>query len=354
MDIKAISAGRAALALAMIGGAAPSHAQLITLNLLNDLVIDLGAQVTVNTGDIAVNTSAIASLNLLVNNNTTAINMVDNRVTTVDNRVTTVDNRVTAVDNRVTAIDARVDSHDTAITNLQGQGGANAAATAALAVQVGSNSSAIGTINARLDVDAAALVSLDSRVTATETGLAALVAGGSGGVGLVAVGPGGGITIGAGAGGNTVSFAGTAGDRRLTGVADGVAANDAATMGQLAAASQQTLASAQSYTDQVAAVTLNQANAYTDMAIAESRKAIRRDLNAMAASTAAIAGLPQSIVPGEGMVGAGIGGRGDSFAVALGLSKAFRSPHTPVVKAGASLDTRRGEVTYNAAVGFHF
>lgn len=354
MRIKMTKAGKAALAMLMIGGAAPSQAQLITLNLLNDLVLDLDAQVSVNTGDIAINSSAIVDLDLLTSNHTTTINTIDNRVTNNSTAITTLTTQVGGNSTAITAIDARVDSHDVAITTLQGQGSANAAATATLTTQVSNNSTAITAIDARLDIDAAALANLDSRVTVTENGLAALAAGGSGGVGLVAAAPGGGITIGAGAGGDSVAFAGTDGDRRLTGVADGIAANDAVTVGQLGVASQQTLASARTYADQVGAVTLGQANAYTDMAIARSQREIRRDLDAIGASTAAIAGLPQSIVPGEGMIGAGIGGRGDAFAVALGLSKAFRSRHTPVVKAGASFDTRRGEVTYNAAVGFHF
>ncbi len=36
------------------------------------------------------------------------------------------------------------------------------------------------------------------------------------------------------------------------------------------------------------------------------------------------------------------------------LPKAFDAEHTPVVEAGAAIDSRYGTVSYNAAVGFHF
>ena len=64
--------------------------------------------------------------------------------------------------------------------------------------------------------------------------------------------------------------------------------------------------------------------------------------------------MPQAFVPGQGMVSMGVGGRGGEMAVAIGVGKAFDAPHTPVIRAGAALDSKRGQVTYNAGVGFHF
>jgi autotransporter adhesin len=92
----------------------------------------------------------------------------------------------------------------------------------------------------------------------------------------------------------------------------------------------------------------------TGALIAENNAVLRKDMNAIAAGTSALAGLPQSFIPGRGMMGAAVGGKGDEVAFAMGLSKAFDSAAVPVVRAGAAIDARRGTVSYNASVGFHF
>jgi autotransporter adhesin len=160
----------------------------------------------------------------------------------------------------------------------------------------------------------------------------------------------GSLAIGGGQGGTSVSFAGTAGNRRLSGVANGVALDDAATVGQVQTTAAATLAAAQDYTDGKV-VGIN--NSFLAR-IAQNNQELRTEINAAAASTAALAGLPQAFVPGKGMFAMGIGGKGDQAAIAFGVGKAFNHPNTPVVRAGAAVNTGNGDVTYNAAVGIHF
>jgi hypothetical protein len=63
---------------------------------------------------------------------------------------------------------------------------------------------------------------------------------------------------------NTVSVGSVGNERRVTNVAAGTAASDAANVGQVQAGDARTLASANAHTDTTAAQTLTQANTYTD------------------------------------------------------------------------------------------
>lgn len=82
---------------------------------------------------------------------------------------------------------------------------------------------------------------------------------------------------------NTVSV-GTAGqERQITNVAAGIQGTDAVNVNQL----QQSVGSA-----------VSQANSYTDDQI----RSARRDANGGTASALAMAGLPQAVLPGRGMV----------------------------------------------------
>ncbi len=212
--------------------------------------------------------------------------------------------------------------------------------------------------DARLAYNEAALAQHDTRIAeARQIGSAALASAAqvrddveAGRIGLVRTAEDGNLTFGAGVGGGAVSFAGTGGDRRLTGIANGVAANDAVSVAQLQASSTAVLAAANDYTDG-RIVGLN--NSFLSR-IAESNQELRTEINAAAASTAALAGLPQAFVPGKGMFAMGMGGKGDQAAIAFGVGKAFNHPNTPVLRAGAAVNTGNGDVTYNAAVGIHF
>lgn len=222
---------------------------------------------------------------------------------------------------------------------------ANAAAIIANGVRDDAQDVSIAATAARVDQQ-------DGRIAANTAGLGTLRADVEAGrVGLMRQAtPAGPISVGAATGGDSVSFAGTSGDRRLSGVADGIAGNDAATMGQLAARSTATLAAANDYTDRAMTALLD-AN---ERLVSASNGVLRRDMRAIASGTTAIAGLPQSFIPGKGMVGMSMGGTGGEMAVALGLSKAFEGDNPLVVRGGLAFDTRRGDATYNAAVGIHF
>jgi trimeric autotransporter adhesin len=96
--------------------------------------------------------------------------------------------------------------------------------------------------------------------------------------------------------------------------ADSAANGDAATV---AAGTQGTDAVNLNQLNQNSSSTLKQANDYTD----SKNEGTRRDAYAGTAAALAVAGLPQAVLPGHGMVA--IGGRtyGGQSAVALGVSQ---------------------------------
>lgn len=264
--------------------------------------------------------------------------------------------------------DLRDDGQDASISGLQtglaANGAVDAGQTAAIAgLQTGlaTNTARDDVQDGRLDYHDVLLADHDARITLAQGSADnALAAVGqlrsdvdTGRAGMVRVDTLGSLAVGGGLGGSTVSFAGTAGDRRLTGIADGIAPNDAATVGQMTTANAAVLASANAYTD----TSLTSLTGDIDrlfVALSAQNKDLRSELDAAAAGAAALAGMPQAFVPGRGMVSVGVGGRGGEMAVAFGFGKAFDAPHTPVIRAGAAIDSKRGQVTYNAGVGFHF
>ena len=351
-----------------------------------DVVATLGTQV-------AGNTHAIGTLGTQVGANTTAITGLDGRVTVNEGAIGTLGVQVGANVQAIAGLGGRVTVNEGAINTLGTQVADNTQAIAGLDGRVTATEGATGSLDGRLTANAAHDTAQD--VAIDETAAIAVAARDdvvtlrgdvdAGRVGLVRQAdrnaP---VTVAAQTGGTSVSFAGTSGDRRLTGLAAGVAADDAATVGQVAIASTATLASANVYTDQSSAATLRSANIYSDQTgvtalasanaytdrsvatmmqdsldaarqmIAINNVDLRRDMSALAAGSNALAGLPQSIIPGDGMIGASIGGSKGQTAFAMGVSKAFAGEHTPILKAGAALDTRHGDFSYNAAVGFHF
>ena len=112
---------------------------------------------------------------------------------------------------------------------------------------------------------------------------------------------------------NTVSV-GSVGDlRRITNLAAGIEASDAATFGQL--------------------------------------QATGRRADAGTAAAMAAAGLPQAFTPGKGMIAVGVGTWRGEQAFAVGASKVYGDRW--VFKAGASFDTR-GDAGATAGVGWQF
>ncbi|MEP6784184.1 MAG: hypothetical protein ABI898_00420 [Sphingomonadales bacterium] len=309
----------------------------------------LEAALATQASAVATNTSAIAANTAVGTANTAAIAANVLRDDAQDVSIAANANIGLSNSAAIAANGLRDDSQDVSI----------AANTSAIAA----NTSAIGTLDGRVDAhdvilaqhttDIAAATQIATNAqTATSTLRGDVIAGR---IGLVQQQtPTGTITVGAQTGGTEVSLAGTAGNRRVSGVADGVATSDAATVGQVAQSQAQAVTMANDYTDRSMANIAARYDDHTTSLIAANNTVIRREINAAAASTAAISSLPHSIVPGEGMGAVGIGGRGDSVAFAIGVSKAFRVENTPVVRAGAAIDARTGTLSYNAAVGVHF
>ena len=175
----------------------------------------------------------------------------------------------------------------------------------------------------------------------------------NGRAGLVRANASGALSIAQSMGGSSISIAGMDGDRRLSGVADGTFSNDAASVGQVRAGDMATLSEAMAYTDSSLAGFNGQIDNLMARVVHNDRE-LRNKIDSAAAGAAALAGLPQSFIPGRGMVAVSVGGRGDQAALAVGFGKAFDAPNTPVVRAAAAYDSNSGSVTYNAAVGFHF
>lgn len=373
-----------ALAAFVLAAPAPAPAQLIDITGIVDSLLNLDARVTLLGGDLvtinaqldadtAILTGVSIDLDILggrVDGHGLTLMEHADRLALHTTQIAGNAGALVAVGVRVDAHDVRLADVDTALTDNNVRIGANTAAVADLDVRVDG-------AEVRLDAHDDALAGLDTRVTAndlrddgqdvridqaTQTAALARADGtairselAAGAIGLVRQqGPNAAITLAASTGGSVVSFAGTSGDRRLSGIAAGQAGNDAANVAQMQAGDAATLASANTYTDGSIAQLMDRMGEGASVLIAENNAVLRKDMNAIAAGTSALAGLPQSFIPGRGMMGAAISGKGDEIAFAMGLSKAFDSAAVPVVRAGAAIDARRGTVSYNASVGFHF
>lgn len=286
-----------------------------------------------------------------------------------DTQLASLDGRMTANDVRDDAQDVRLDGQDVQLALLDGRMTANDARDDAQDVRLDGHDTELASLGQRLtvndardDTQALLLVEHEARIwTAQNTADAAVAdtanlrsAIVAGQIGLVQQAsysaP---ITVGAATGGDIVSFAGQVGDRRLGGVAAGVNANDAVNLSQMQLADAAILNQARSYTDNSIANLSFDLGRLSELMQYNDRE-LRQEIEAASAGAAALAGLPQAFQPGKGMVAIGMGGRGSNTAFAIGVGKAFNSPNTPVLRAGAAIDARRGDVTYNAAVGFHF
>jgi len=239
-------------------------------------------------------------------------------------------NAVAAVANNAVQYDAAsrnvvtlAGTNGTRITNV-------AAGTLAANSTDAVNGAQLNATNNNVAATAAGLSSLASSVTAGTIGLVQQAGGAPGN---------GALSVGGATGGTSISVAGTQGARTLTGVANGVSPTDAVNLAQLGSSAAQTLGAAQLYTDR-------------SIAAFDLRNLSR--INQGVASAAAIAGVPQAVIPGSGFVGAAIGGRSGSVAMAFGLSKVFTGRHNPVLKAGVAVGLNGGNATYNVGGGFHF
>jgi trimeric autotransporter adhesin len=214
----------------------------------------------------------------------------------------------------------------TGARTLQGVAAGAVTATSTDAV----NGAQLSATNGAVATTAAGLTALTSNINAGSIGLVQQV-GGAPGTGQ--------LTVGGSTGGTSISVAGMQGARTIGGVANGVTPTDAVNVGQLNASAAQTLGAAQ---------------LYTDRSLASFDLRNRDKINEGVATAAAIAGVPQAVIQGQGFIGAGIGFRGNKMAVAIGMSKVFEGRHAPIVKAGVAFGTRGGGATYNVGGGFHF
>lgn len=373
-----------AAAAFVLAAPAPAPAQLIDITGIVDTLLDMDARVTLLGGNLATinarldaDTTILAGVSLDLDilsgrvdgHGLTLIQHAD-RLALHTTQIATNTGAIVAVNTRIDVQDGRLADIDATLVDNNVRIGANTTAIADLDVRVDG-------AEVRLDAHDDALAGLDTRVTANDlrddgqdvrigevaqtaalaradgTAIRAELAAGT--IGLVQQqGASAPVTVAASTGGSLVSFAGTSGDRRLSGVAAGQSGNDAANIAQMQAGDAATLASANAYTDSSIAGLMDQMGEGASVLIAENNAILRKDMNAIAAGTSALAGLPQSFIPGRGMMGAAIGGKGEEVAFAMGLSKAFDSAAVPVVRAGAAIDARRGTVSYNASVGFHF
>jgi autotransporter adhesin len=192
--------------------------------------------------------------------------------------------------------------------------GASAQATAANAVAIGANAVASATNATALGATANA-----SATNATAVGAGANASAEN----SVALGQG---SVADRA--NTVSVGAAGQERQITNVAAGVQGTDAVNVNQL----QQSVGGA-----------LSQANRYTDDQI----RSARRDSYGGTASAMAMAGLPQAVLPGRGMVAMAGGTYAGQSALALGVSQLSETGKW-VYKVQGTTDSR-GQ--FGAAIG---
>jgi len=132
---------------------------------------------------------------------------------------------------------------------------------------------------------------------------------------------------------NSVSVGSAGQERQITHVAPGTQGTDAVNVNQLKQASSNTL---------------KQANDYTNSKFDSARK----DAFGGAAAALAVAGLPQAVLPGRGMVAVGGGTYGGQSALAIGVSQLSENG-TWVYKATGTTSTR-GEFGVSLGAGMHW
>jgi autotransporter adhesin len=197
--------------------------------------------------------------------------------------------------------------------------GASAQATGANAVAIGANSLASGANATSLGANSVA-----SGANATALGAAANASADN----SVALGQG---SIADRA--NTVSVGAAGQERQITNVAAGVQGTDAVNVNQL----QQSVSGA-----------VSQANSYTDDQI----RSARRDSYGGTASAMAMAGLPQAVLPGHGMVAMAGGTYAGQSALAIGVSQLSETGKW-VYKLQGTTDSR-GQFGASIGAGMHW
>jgi autotransporter adhesin/DNA-binding response OmpR family regulator len=167
---------------------------------------------------------------------------------------------------------------------------------------------------------------------------------------------------------NTVSVGNADQQRRVTNMADGVAATDAATVGQVTQFTQNAINAAQSYADAGDAQTLNAANAYTDQKVSnlvtndnfnafkdsvnQQFHSVNKRISRVGAMGAAMAGMAGAIAAAPGTdnrVSAAAGTYGGENALSVGFSR--RLPGNGALLIGGSV-AGGGESSGTVGVSF--
>ena len=163
----------------------------------------------------------------------------------------------------------------------------------------------------------------------------------------------------------TVSVGSAGNERRVTNVANGVAATDAANVGQMQAGDAQTLASANDYTDRTATETLTASKAYTDsrfQTFDDDFNALRNDvdhrfsqqdrrIDRMGAMSSAMMGMSLNAAGSRsprGRVAVGAGWQNGESALSVGYAKQIGERASFSIGGAFSNDDK------SAGVGFGF
>ncbi len=123
-----------------------------------------------------------------------------------------------------------------------------------------------------------------------------------------------------------------AGDKTITGVADGIEVNDAVNLGQLTALDNKL------------------SNSVNELGYKINE--VEDDANAGISAAMAMSSLPQAYIPGKSMVGGGIATYNGQSAVAIGVSKVSDNGRW-VIKVNGTADTQ-GNAGGAVGAGFHF
>jgi autotransporter adhesin len=132
---------------------------------------------------------------------------------------------------------------------------------------------------------------------------------------------------------NTVSVGAAGQERQITNVAAGVQGTDAVNVNQLQQSASGAVGEARSYTD-------------------DQIRSARRDSYGGTASALAMAGLPQAVLPGHGMVAMAGGTYGGQSALAIGVSQLSETGKW-VYKLQGSTDSR-GQFGASLGAGMHW
>ncbi|MEG3176397.1 YadA-like family protein [Sphingomonas sp. RB3P16] len=345
-------------------------------NLGTSVASSLGGGSVVNAdGSVTAPTYQVATVGAGGTTTTSTYTDVGSAITGLGSSISNVNTRIAAATDRAVTYDGAVGSARDTLT-LAGAGGTRIANLSAGAVNATStdavNGAQLNAVGQQVAANTSNITTLNTNVTNLQNGTAgffrvnntannpapvatganAIAAGGgtvSSGANAVALGTAASATgansVALGSGSladrdNSVSVGSATATRQLTNVAAGTMATDAVNLGQLTSGLNQTLASANAYTDgRLAQVGFDLQN-------------VRRDANGGTAAAMALATIPQAYGPGMGMVGGGVSTWGGEQAFAIGVSKATTDGGI-VVKAGATINTR-GKGGGAAGVGFAF